>query len=105
MGKRATEEAPRRSERSGKAPAFFRPASADVPTELLDLIRSVATSAASKSKVPFEPSAVAALEECLEPMLEALCAAALKHAKEAGREEIEETDLKAVSKTFMTTSK
>ena len=69
------------------------------------MIRTVATTAAAKSAVPFEPDAVAALEECLEPMLEALCAAALKHAEAAGRDEIQETDLKAVSKTFMTKAK
>ena len=103
--KRELEEAPRRSERANKAPARFRPSSADVPSELLDLIRSVAAAAAAKSSVPFEASAVAALEECLEPMLEALCAAALKHAKETGREEITEVDLKAVSKTFMEKAK
>ena len=75
MGKRAAIEAPvRQSERASKAPARFRPgASADVPTELLDLIRDVASSAAARSDVPFEPSAVTALEEALEPMLEALC--------------------------------
>ena len=38
-------------------------------------------------------------------MLEALCASALKHAKQAGREEITEAVLKAVSKTFMQTAK
>ena len=101
-GKRSTADAPvrRTSERASKAPTRFRPSSADVPSELLDLIRNVATAAASKSTVPFEPSAVTALEEALEPMLEALCEAAMKHAKAAGREEIEEADLKAVSKHF-----
>ena len=92
---------PRRSERAQKAPARFRPASADVPGELLDMIRDVAATAATKSKVPFEASAVTALEEALEPMLEALCAAALKHAAAQGRDEISEADLKAVSKTFI----
>ena len=90
----------RSSKRVAKAPSFYRPSSADVPSELLDLIRDVASSAASKSSVPFEPSAVTALEEALEPMLEALCAKALAHANEAGRDEIEEKDLKAVSKSF-----
>lgn len=41
------------------------------------MIRDVASSAAEKSDVPFEPAAVVALEEALEPMLEALCKAAL----------------------------
>ena len=101
MGKRTSAEAPiRRSERAGKAPTRFRPSSADVPSELLDLIRDVASSAAANSEVPFEPSAVVALEEALEPMLEVLCEAALKNAKANGREEIEEADLKAVSKHF-----
>jgi hypothetical protein len=44
--------------------------------------------------------AVVALEEALEPMLEALCKQALEHAKKSGREEITEVDLKAVSKNF-----
>ena len=105
MPKRSTTEAPRRSERAGKAPQRYRPASADVPSELLDMIRSVAASAAAKSSVPFEPDAVAALEECLEPMLEALCAQALVHAQKAGREEISEVDLQAVSKSFMAKAK
>jgi histone H3/H4 len=51
--------------------------------------------------VPFETEAVVALEEALEPMLEALCAAALKHATSKGRVNIEEEDLRAVSKSFM----
>ena len=92
---------PRRSERDSKAPVRYRPASADVPSELLDMIHSVAESAAEKSAIPFEPAAVAALEESLEPMLEALCAAAHKHAQESGRDDITEADLKAVSKDFM----
>ena len=80
----------------------YRPGgNADVPNELLEMIHSVAESAAEKSSIPFEPAAVAALEESLEPMLEALCAAAHKHAEAAGREEITEADLKAVSKDFM----
>ena len=41
------------------------------------------------------------LEEALEPMLEALCAAALEHAQSQGREEILEEDLRAVSKKIM----
>ena len=41
------------------------------------MIRDVASSAAEKSDVPFEQAAVVALEEALEPMLEALCKAAL----------------------------
>ena len=45
--------------------------------------------------------AVVALEEALEPMLEALCAAALEHAQADGRETILESDLQAVSKRFM----
>ena len=78
---------------------MYRPS--DVPTELLDMIHSVAASAAAKSSVPFEPSAVAALEEAMEPMLEALCASALKHAQDNGREDITEADLKAVSSSYM----
>ena len=93
---------PRRSERTSTAPVRYRPGgNADVPNELLEMIHSVAESAAEKSSIPFEPAAVAALEESLEPMLEALCAAAHKHAEAAGREEITEADLKAVSKDFM----
>lgn len=42
-----------------------------------------------------------ALEEALEPMLEALCAAALEHAQRNGRDAILEADLAAVSKDFM----
>ena len=61
-GKRATTEAPRRSVRDSKAPSRFRPSS-DVPSELLEMIHTVASAAASKSKVPFEPGAVTALEE------------------------------------------
>ena len=41
-----------------------------------------------------------ALEEALEPMLEALCKQALEVAKKDGREEISPADLKAVSKNF-----
>ena len=60
----------RKSERAKTAPARFRPAN-DVPSELLDLIHGVAVGAASRSAVPFEAEAVVALEEALEPMLEA----------------------------------
>lgn len=77
----------------------------EVPTELLELIHSAATGAASKSKLPFESEAVVALEEALEPMLEALCAAALAHAEKAGRAEINEDDLKAVAGTIFKASK
>ena len=45
--------------------------------------------------------AVVALEEALEPMLEAFCAAALRHAHDNGRDTIQEADLQAVSKDFM----
>lgn len=72
---------------------------------MLELIHSAATGAASKSKLPFESEAVVALEEALEPMLEALCAAALAHAEKAGRAEINEDDLKAVAGTIFKASK
>ena len=97
----STGKAPRRSERPARSPARFRPSSTDVPSDLLELIHSVANQAASNSKVPFDPSAVTALEECLEPLLEALCEAAHKHAQKQNRDEITELDLRAVSKTFM----
>lgn len=84
-----------------QAPARYRPGSADMPVELLEMIRDVAHGAASKSSIPFEAGAVTALEEALEPMLEAMCAAASKHATKAGRESITVGDLQAVSKTFM----
>ncbi len=45
--------------------------------------------------------AVVALEEALEPILEALCNAALKHAERNGRTQITVDDLSAVSKTYM----
>ena len=65
------------------------------------MIRDVAVAAAAKSDVPFASDAVVALEEALEPMLEALCAAAHKHAVSKGRTDIAEDDLRAVSKSFM----
>ena len=99
--KRALPEPSRKSVRSKTAPVRFRPGNSDCPTELLTLIHEVATSAADKSNVPFEPDAVVALEEALEPMLEAMCAQAYKLAKADGREEITEQDLRAVSKSFM----
>ena len=68
------------STRKKQTVARFRPASADIPSDLLEMIRDVACAAAAKSKVPFETSAVTALEEALEPCLEALCVAALAHA-------------------------
>ena len=90
--------APRASGRITKQPMRLRPSTpSEVPTELLELIHSAATGAASKSKLPFESDAVTALEEALEPMLEALCAGALAHAEKAGRTEINEADLKAVA--------
>jgi histone H3/H4 len=94
-------EPSRKSERAAKAPARFRPGNSDCPTELLSLIHEVATSAADKSEVPFEAGAVVALEEALEPMLEAMCAQAYKIAEADGRDEITEQDLRAVSKSFM----
>ena len=97
--------APSRSTgRISKAPTRFRPSS-DAPTELLELIHSAATAAAAESTVPFESDAIIALEEALEPVLEAMCAAALKVATKAGRESISEADLKQVSKDYMKKSK
>lgn len=71
-----------------------------MPDELAQLIHQVACQSAAKSKVPFESNAVVALEEALEPLLEALCAAALKHAESKGRTDIMVEDLKAVSKQY-----
>ena len=63
--------------------------------------RVVTSSAASRvSRSFWRQGAVVALEEALEPMLEALCNQALEHARKNGREEITEADLKAVSKNF-----
>ena len=89
------------STRKKQTVARFRPASADIPSDLLEMIRDVACAAAAKSKVPFETSAVTALEEALEPCLEALCEAALAHAQKAGRDEISSDDLKAVAATYI----
>ena len=90
------------SSRSRVQPQRFRPgASADMPDDLAKVIHEAATSAAAGSSIPFEASAVVALEEALEPMLEALCAAALEKAQAAGRDEITEADLKAAAKPFM----
>eukprot|EP00900_Chrysochromulina_parva_P002485 jgi/Chrpa1/12237/Chrysochromulina_OHIO_Genome00004984-RA len=92
----------RRSKRDTKAPERFRPSHfADVPHELMTLIHDVAASAASKSDVPFEADAIVALEEALEPMLEALCAKAFVLAAKDGRDTITEDDLRTVSKEFM----
>ena len=76
-----------------------------MPNEIVEMIRDVACAAAAKSAVPFEADAVVALEEALEPMLEALCAAALKHAEAKGRETITEEDLRAVSKDVVKPAK
>ena len=89
----------RRSGRASAQPSRFRPG-ADVPEELAQLIHTVACQSAAKSKVPFESNAIVALEEALEPLLEALCAAALKHAESKGRADIEVEDLKAVSSHY-----
>ena len=94
-------EPARKSARTSKAPLRLRPGNSDCPAELCELIHSVATDAADKSKVPFEPDAVVALEEALEPMLEALCEQAFKVAEAQGRDEISEHDLRAVAKTLM----
>ena len=83
---------PRRSQRTGKAPERYRPTLADVPSELANMLHDVATTAAAKSDVPFETDAVVALEEALEPMLEALCAKAFEHAAKDGRAEITESE-------------
>ena len=83
----------RRSKRDTKAPERFRPSHfADVPHELMTLIHDVAASAASKSDVPFEADAIVALEEALEPMLEALCAKAFALAAKDGRDTITEDE-------------
>ena len=117
----------RRSARATSIPSRFKPAN-DMPSDLQDLIHTAAASAVSKSSHPFEAvsicsaiacggirpdclsafprvsqDAVVALEEALEPMLEALCAAALEHAQRNGRDSILEADLAAVSKDFMST--
>jgi len=109
MPKRKVEVAPtggdrRQSTRKTAAPARFRPGSSDVPSELLDMIHSVAATAAAKSSVPFDAAAVVALEEALEPCLEALCSQALAHAAKNGRDIFNEADLKAVSGCFLKSS-
>uniref|UniRef100_A0A7S2BLG5 Uncharacterized protein n=1 Tax=Florenciella parvula TaxID=236787 RepID=A0A7S2BLG5_9STRA len=92
----------RRSSRAKGAPARFRPGGdANVPSDVAQMIHDAAAAAAAKSVVPFEPSAVTALEEALEPMLEALAEAAAARAESKGRENFDEDDLKAVCKTFM----
>ena len=70
--------------------------------EAVRLSHRVVTSSACLTRVPlvWRQGAVVALEEALEPMLEALCNQALEHARKNGREEITEADLKAVSKNF-----
>eukprot|EP00964_Phaeocystis_antarctica_P098817 scaffold64777_cov62-Phaeocystis_antarctica.AAC.5 len=89
----------RRSGRSTGQPSRYR-AGSDLPTEFQDLVHTAAADAVSKSAHSFEAGAVVALEEALEPMLEALCKQALEVAKKDGREEISPADLKAVSKNF-----
>ena len=126
MVKQKKSAAPQRtSGRVSKAVPRYRPAAADIPEPLLALIRDVANGAAAKSAIKFEPvcasarslhvaptahatrgarspqGAVVALEEALEPILEALCNAALKHAERNGRTQITVEDLSAVSKTYM----
>ena len=90
----------RRSARASKAPSRYRPSTADMPEDFQEMIHDVACSAVGKSDVTFDPAAVIALEEALEPMLEALCKAALAHAEKDGRDTFTEADLKAVSKTY-----
>ena len=93
MGKRAADALePRRSQRGCKAPERYRPGLAEVPSCLAAMIHDVAAAAAAKSDVPFDADAVVALEEALEPMLEALCAKAFEHAAKEGRDTIGESE-------------
>ena len=91
----------RKSTRVTKAPPRFRPGSGDMPEALLSMIADVAQNAASKSPIAFETGAVTALEEALEPCLEALCQAALAHAEKNGRALFNVQDLQAVAKKYM----
>lgn len=59
------------------------------------MIHDVAAAAAAKSDVPFESDAIVALEEALEPMLEALCAKAFELASKEGRDFIQEAEYEA----------
>jgi len=91
----------RKSSRVAKPPPRFRPGSSDIPEFLLSMIAEIASNAASKSPISFESGAVTALEEALEPCLEALCQAALAHAEKNGRQIFDASDLQAVSKKYM----
>ena len=90
----------RRSSRVRRTPTRFRPNSS-LPTELSNMIQSIASRAAQKSNVPFQVDALGTLEDALEGILEKVFVAAYQKAKERGSNEIDASDIQAVHKQIM----
>ena len=66
----------RKSSRVRSAPQRLRPNS-DLPAQMQDMIHEAAVSCAAKSAIKFEPAAVNALEEALEPIFQSIMEAAM----------------------------
>ena len=90
----------RASSRASKPPSRFKPGgSADVPSSIESLIRSVTTEAAGKSSIPLSAGAISALEEALEPAIGRFLQAVGERAAAAGRP-ANDADFASVLKQF-----
>ena len=72
---------------------------------LSNLLSDIAAAAAAKSSIPFQASALSALENALEGVLEKVFVAAYAVAKENGRKTIEAKDIQQVHKAILKHSK
>jgi histone H3/H4 len=89
----------RRSTRVRAPPTeVYRPSKGSVPQEFSALIREVAINQAKQSKITIESTAMGALEDALEQVLERLFTIASGNATKHGRANIEEADLVAAKK-------
>lgn len=103
--KKPTVISKRSSTRERKAPQRFRPSASEMPSWLETMLHDIALKTVASSSLPFEASALAALEEALEPLLEELCKKALQRALADGRDEITIDDIQAVTKTVTAAKK
>ena len=90
----------RESKRVRKTPQRFRPGS-DLPSELSEMIRNIASKAAQKSNIPFQVDALGTLEDALEGILEKVFVAAYDKAKSRGSSEIDAKDIQEVHTMIM----
>lgn len=89
----------RRSTRVRVPPQTYRPTGRNtIPDTYSSMIHSIAKSQAQASNIDIENSAIIALENALEEVLDTMFTIATDHASSKGRKVIEEEDLKEATK-------